>query len=56
MNVLTAKKRSCLFAKYLVKWKNYIRFTWEPASAIEDTVALDEFEANLNERGGNVMG
>ena len=37
--------------QYLVKWKDYVRFTREPVSAMEDTVAFDEFEfreANLN--------
>ena len=38
--------------QYLVKWKDHARPTWEPASAMEDTVALDEFKANLNEGGG----
>ena len=42
--------------QYLIKWKNYIRFTWEPVSILENTVALDEFEANLDWEGGNVMG
>ena len=41
--------------QYLVKWKNYIRFTWEPTSIIKNTVALNKFETNLNEKGGNVM-
>ena len=30
--------------QYLVKWKNYIRFIWEPTSVMENTVVLDEFE------------
>ena len=53
--ILKKKKRGRGY-QYLVKWKDYARFTWEPASVMEDTVALDEFETNLNEGGGNVMG
>jgi hypothetical protein len=30
--------------EYLVKWTDYARLTWEPASAMKDTVALDVFE------------
>jgi len=30
--------------KYLVKWVSYTQFTWEPASALKDTVALDRWE------------
>ena len=30
--------------EYRVKWIGYSRPTWEPASAMEDTVALDRFE------------
>jgi len=29
--------------KYLVKWLGYAKPTWEPASALEDTVALDKW-------------
>ena len=28
--------------------EKYIRFTWEPASAMENIVVLDEYETNLN--------
>ena len=48
--ILKKRKRGRGY-QYLVKWKNYARPTWEPTSAMEDTVALDEFElkeANLN--------
>ena len=48
--ILKKRKRGRGY-QYLVKWKDYARPTWEPASAMEDTVALDEFElreANLN--------
>lgn len=31
--------------QFLVKWVGYARPTWEPASAFEDTEALDRFEA-----------
>ncbi|OJD09363.1 hypothetical protein ACJ73_10378 [Blastomyces percursus] len=34
-----------------VKWVGYARPTWEPRSAFENTVALDEWE-NQNPRGG----
>lgn len=30
--------------KYLVKWLGYTKPTWEPASALEDTVALKNWE------------
>ena len=49
------KKKRGRGYQYLIKWKNYVRFTWEPISILEDTVALDEFETNLNWGGGNVM-
>ena len=39
--------KSCGY-QYLVKWKIYARFIWEPTSIMENTVALDEFETNLN--------
>lgn len=49
--------------EYLVKWTGYERPTWEPASAMEDTVALDNFQRSLavqeeaiSEEGGNVRG
>lgn len=29
--------------KYLVKWQGYAKPTWEPASALEDTVALEKW-------------
>jgi hypothetical protein len=35
--------------EYLVKWKGYARSTWEPASALEDVAALDDY---LQKRGG----
>lgn len=30
--------------KYLVKWTGHARPTWEPASALDDTLALDKWE------------
>ena len=48
--ILKKRKRGRGY-QYLVKWKNYVRLIWEPASVMEDTVALDEFETNLNEGG-----
>jgi hypothetical protein len=30
--------------QYLVKWKGYVRPTWEPQAAVQDTVALDAWE------------
>ena len=41
--ILKKRKRGRGY-QYLAKWKDYARFTWEPVSAMEDTVALDEFE------------
>ena len=29
--------------EYRVKWSGYVKPTWEPADALEDTVALDEY-------------
>lgn len=40
--------------QYKVKWTGYSRPSWEPASALEDTAALDEYERRR--RGGDVMG
>ena len=42
------KKKRPVAINILWNGKNYIRFTWEQASIMEDTVVLDEFEANLN--------
>lgn len=28
---------------YQVKWKGYAKPTWEPATALEDTIALDAY-------------
>jgi hypothetical protein len=33
--------------QFLVKWAGYARPTWSPASVLEDTVALDEWEERL---------
>ena len=38
--------------KLLVRWKGYARPTWEPASALEETAALDAWEARTTTRGG----
>jgi len=40
----------------LVKWKGYAQPTWEPYTALEDTVALDIFERRQRGGGSNVMG
>ena len=32
----------------LVKWSGYAQLTWEPRSALEDTVALDSYEQHEN--------
>jgi hypothetical protein len=37
----------------LVKWTGYARPTWEPLTNLENTIALDKFEARS--RGGEVM-
>ena len=42
------KKKGGRGYQYLVKWKSYARPTWESASIMENTVALDEYETNLN--------
>jgi transposase InsO family protein len=45
--------------EFLVKWVGYARATWEPASAFEDTVALDRYEktqqALASEREEGIM-
>ena len=40
--------------EFLVKWVGYAEPTWEPATALEDSVALDAYEQR--ERGDNVTG
>ena len=35
--------------EYLVKWKGYARPTWEAASALEETEALDVYERSLKQ-------
>jgi len=35
--------------KYLVKWLGYAKPTWEPASALEETVALENWWVGLYE-------
>ena len=46
----------------LVKWIGYARPTWEPASALDDTIALNHYEdrlreaQNFDEGGDNVRG
>jgi RNase H-like domain found in reverse transcriptase/Integrase zinc binding domain/Chromo (CHRromatin Organisation MOdifier) domain len=45
--------------QFLVKWEGYARPTWEPALALEDTLALDAYEqqrAAPEGEGGNVTG
>ena len=37
---------------FIVKWTGYPEPTWKPASAMQDTAALDRFEANLSMPGG----
>ena len=37
--------------EFYVKWTGYSRPTWELASAFEDTVALDRYEARKVEEG-----
>jgi len=37
----------------LVKWSGYTKPTWEPLASLNDTAAMDAFEA---QRGGNVTG
>lgn len=41
---------------YEVKWVGYRRTTWEPLSIVEDTAALDRWEARRMEEGGIVTG
>jgi hypothetical protein len=33
----------CTQLEYFVKWQGYVNPTWEPALALEDTTALDEY-------------
>jgi transposase InsO family protein len=40
----TVRRGRGYHTKYLVKWKGWIRPTWEPASALQETAALDAFE------------
>lgn len=42
--------------QYLVKWTGYAEPTWEPATALENTTALDAYETPFSERGGDVTG
>ena len=35
--------------RFLVKWVNYARPTWEPYDALEDTAALERWEGQTNE-------
>lgn len=42
--------------QYLVKWTGYAEPTWEPATALENTAALDAYESPFPERGGDVTG
>ena len=42
--------------QYLVKWTGYAEPTWEPATALENTAALDAYETPFSERGGDVTG
>jgi transposase InsO family protein len=42
--------------QYLVKWRGYAKPTWEPAFALEDTVAMDAYEKLRREEGGDVTG
>ena len=46
--ILGQKKARGNKQQYLVKWKGYIRPTWEPYSFVKDLAALDTWEA----RGG----
>jgi hypothetical protein len=43
--------------QYLVKWRGYARLTWEPATALEDTLSLDSYkQSRKKKRGGDVTG
>lgn len=42
--ILKEKKGRGGRREYLVKWEGYARPTWEPRSALEETVALDSWE------------
>ena len=39
--------------QYLVKWVDYLRLTWEPRDALEDTVALDVWERGGADKEGS---
>jgi hypothetical protein len=42
--------------QYLVKWTGYARPTWTPASAMEDTLALDRWEARVRTGDAQIGG
>lgn len=46
--ILQARKKGRSF-QVLVKWVGYVKPTWEPLSAFEETEALDRFEAAYGE-------
>lgn len=48
--VLDEKKGRGGSRRLLVKWKGYAKPTWEPATALADTVALEEWEQTAGER------
>ena len=48
--------------EFFTKWAGYARPTWEPASALDDMIALDHYKDRLreaqyfNEGGDNIRG
>ena len=42
--------------QYLIEWTGYAEPTWEPASALQDVVALDAYENSFSGGGGDVTG
>ena len=35
--------------EFLIKWADYARLMWEPASALDNITALDHYEDHLKE-------
>jgi isopenicillin N synthase-like dioxygenase len=49
--ILTHRQDTRGSISYLVKWKGYddIEATWEPGVSLQDTVALEDYESQLND-------
>ena len=56
MDKRTIKKGRGKKTELLVKWRGYARPSWEPYDALDNTIALDEYERRQEEKGGDVIG